>query len=286
LEQHKGRLSLALTALLTDVVGRLNVLDPETNLLSQMIVDVSRNGEFRWLWNHIQRTNDDVPPFVLDVGAYDGVMASNSFNFLTLSGWQGLLVEADEGNCRTAKANLKFVHERGLAPPVNFHCGAIGRVDERVELVDWGDLRESRSLAGSRYGNNSEENLKGATSRKMIDVSSIPTFIESEYVPRAVGVLSIDVEAATIDVLEGFMAAGLDFRYLILEVIAPKNSNRNVIEMRHYVDSLLVNEQTRKRNCWRIAYIGFNAIFQCELRLPVSERNKRLIPLRQNDNTA
>jgi hypothetical protein len=40
LEQHKGRLSLALTTLLTDVVGRLNVLDPETNQLSQMVVDV------------------------------------------------------------------------------------------------------------------------------------------------------------------------------------------------------------------------------------------------------
>lgn len=87
---------------LTKESGRVVVL-PEVN---RVLFDVSAKQTFRFLFDHMLINHEEelLPglsmksleknwgSFVVDLGAFDGIIASNSYNFMEL-GWRGLLVE-------------------------------------------------------------------------------------------------------------------------------------------------------------------------------------------------
>ena len=96
----------ALARLERDVVGRLHVVDDETMSVG---VDVSHSGEATWVYRRYQqalrssspgkrdgnksaRLDPGFAPLVVDVGANDGFLSSNSYN-LARWGFSTVLVE-------------------------------------------------------------------------------------------------------------------------------------------------------------------------------------------------
>lgn len=108
IRRHSALLGLARGAVegLTKESERVVVLPS----LNRVLFDVSAKHTFRFLFDHMLANHEeDLLPglaakslqqnrgsFVVDLGAFDGIIASNSYNFLEL-GWRGLLVEPTPG---------------------------------------------------------------------------------------------------------------------------------------------------------------------------------------------
>jgi len=81
---------------------------------NQTIFDVSLDKEFSFILHHMvnhypdeELTEDHL---IVDIGAYDGMIQSNSYNFIQL-GWSALLVEPSKRNFESLKRNMKNLME-------------------------------------------------------------------------------------------------------------------------------------------------------------------------------
>jgi len=73
--------------------------------LNKVGVDVSSSGEVMFILSRMQaQKSQPWAQFVVDIGANDGIMSSNSFNFIQL-GWSALLVEPQNSQLDLAKKN-------------------------------------------------------------------------------------------------------------------------------------------------------------------------------------
>lgn len=86
--------------------------------ISYLGFDVSSAGEANYLQKRIQSRaslfSDHYMLLIVDIGANDGLMSSNSFNFIQL-GWNATLVEPQVAELNLAKTNI----ERYQLPSVN-----------------------------------------------------------------------------------------------------------------------------------------------------------------------
>lgn len=78
--------------------------------ISRISVDVSNSGEAVYIMQRIQMKYAEFnklpwSPLVVDIGANDGFMSSNSFNFIQC-GWSALLVEPQQYQIDLARRNL------------------------------------------------------------------------------------------------------------------------------------------------------------------------------------
>jgi hypothetical protein len=82
---------------LPQLIDRLVVHD------HKLLVDYSDSGEFAFLYHRMRSLNvlsDPKNQLVVDVGANDGLLSSNSFNFVQL-GWSAVLVDPVEAQVCT-----------------------------------------------------------------------------------------------------------------------------------------------------------------------------------------
>lgn len=69
-------------------------------------IDVSHSGEFLYIYRHIlARRKFPYARLVIDIGANDGLLSSNSFNFIQM-GWSGLLVEPQASQAEMSAKNV------------------------------------------------------------------------------------------------------------------------------------------------------------------------------------
>lgn len=95
-------------SLMQDTVERLYMIEEEGSekKLRTFGVDVSHSGEFLYIYRHIlARRNFPYARLVIDIGANDGLLSSNSFNFIQI-GWSGLLVEPQASQAEMAAKNV------------------------------------------------------------------------------------------------------------------------------------------------------------------------------------
>jgi hypothetical protein len=78
--------------------------------ISFLALDVSSAGEAAYLLRHIQYRGDNFfskyRRLIVDIGANDGLMASNSFNLIQL-GWDAILVEPQQELLHQAQENIE-----------------------------------------------------------------------------------------------------------------------------------------------------------------------------------
>jgi hypothetical protein len=75
-------------------------------LLGSLGLDVSHSGEWLLVFKRIQaRRTFPYEQLVVDIGANDGLLGSNSYNFIQL-GWHAILVEPMSSQIDQAKVNL------------------------------------------------------------------------------------------------------------------------------------------------------------------------------------
>ena len=67
-------------------------------------IDMSHAGEIGFIYRRIQSSDFKFPRLVVDIGANDGLLSSNSFNLIQL-GWSAILVEPVPSQMDLAKMN-------------------------------------------------------------------------------------------------------------------------------------------------------------------------------------
>jgi len=102
-----------LVSLIQETVERIYVTNTRTDgnhsstSLGKFKIDSSHSGEFLYLYERIlSRRHSKVSRLIIDVGANDGFLSSNSFNFIQ-HGWDALLVEPQYQQIETAKKHLQ-----------------------------------------------------------------------------------------------------------------------------------------------------------------------------------
>lgn len=98
-----------LSSILQDTVERIYITYPKGNKnisLSTFKLDTSHSGEFLYLYRRIlSRKSFLYKRLIVDIGANDGFLSSNSFNFIQ-HGWNGILVEPLSEQLHLARYHL------------------------------------------------------------------------------------------------------------------------------------------------------------------------------------
>lgn len=157
----------------------------------------------------------DFPPWLVDVGAYDGVVQSNSLPFVR-QGWHGLLVEPHPrifsmlerthgGNQRVRCVNKAVAAERGVA---TFFLG------------DGGDTSMTSTLC-----TDDNELLNARRTGQSIEVQTdtLTNLLAEAGFPRDIGFLSVDAEGMDYEVL-----SALDFGRFQPRIVVSEDYPLNV----------------------------------------------------------
>jgi FkbM family methyltransferase len=209
---------------------------------------------------------------VLDIGANDGILSSNSRFFLQL-GWNATLVEPLKDQLELALSNNMYASDpngdssRGVLCGIQAAISANGEDGTaRLELSDDRSSMESRLLydtdSDSSPGSASSSAASGRSNSRhsrrrsweSIEVRtvSLPTLKRECRVPNKIALLSIDVEGLGAEVLLHALQH-LQPAYIIFELIHHDDD---------VVKELLL--QLRSRGYRVLSRVGWNAIFELD----------------------
>jgi len=153
----------------------------------------SQHGEDRWLDSYFRNKYNG---FFVEVGAYDGVVLSNTYFFEIERQWTGILIEPDSknaANCRANRSNSEICECAAVGSPeiaeIAFFKVSGGEVYSTVNLV------ESHAQRLEQFGLTPTETKVAARTLDQI-------FAKSEV--KSIDFISIDVEEGELDVLKGF----------------------------------------------------------------------------------
>ena len=92
-------------------VERLFIISTPNETINSVGVDVSGAGEASFIYRRILASRQkDYHKLVVDIGANDGYLSSNSFNFIQW-GWDAILVEPMEDQLELARRNVgRYIH--------------------------------------------------------------------------------------------------------------------------------------------------------------------------------
>jgi FkbM family methyltransferase len=152
----------------------------------------AQHGEDRWLDVFFGGKRNG---FFVEVGAYDGIVLSNTYYFETL-GWRGVLVEPDPekaNKCRANRPQSQVFECAAVASPtateVSFYSVQGGQVYSTINMTD----AHRRRL--SEYGLAFKETrVPARTLDSILDAAG----------SRAIDLVTIDVEEGELEVLRGF----------------------------------------------------------------------------------
>jgi len=252
LSTEKGGGLWTLSQLISEGPERLWIVQPSTpeerqqkklgkgepSFAARIVVDVSWDLEFSFLLSSMKKRDwisnkvIDFEPYVVDLGAFDGKLSSNSYNFFQLgTQWKGLLVEASTINMNLAKDNTAkfliagndihyencFVQDKelgvndptttklrvGVNPMQNsqFKTRIDVRSDQHTKL---GGLLETEKDADGEYLN--------------VQVKSIKEIMETNNVPKRFAVLDVDIEGMDWEILTTIMSLGYQPQYVVVEI--------------------------------------------------------------------
>ena len=194
----------------------------------------AQHGEDRWLEHYFRGAKSG---FFVEVGAYDGLVLSNTF-FLESLGWRGILVEPVPEKARRCRENRP--HARV------FECAAVAPgtpAEIQFDLVEGGEVYSTSAMTPEHAARLVEYGL----TRRSIAVSTrtLDSILE-EVAPKRVDFVSIDVEGAELDVLRGFDLDVWHPRVVMIEVNTPRRSDEIARLFRSagyvYLTSLGIND--------------------------------------------
>ena len=246
----------ALARLERDVVGRLHVVDDETMSVG---VDVSHSGEATWVYRRYQqalrsssspgkrdgnksaRLDPGFAPLVVDVGANDGFLSSNSYN-LARWGFSTVLVEPNPAMlalAREAQEPMIDPYGEGVQRGCYVNAGMAGvEAATTMKLKVGGDVVAMESslvdVGGASGGGGVGKNGRGDDSREqklaqlrgggawggdVIEVDVLPASEVAKRcdVPKDFALLSVDAEGVGDAVLREWIVAGHKPRWILYE---------------------------------------------------------------------
>ena len=283
----------ALARLERDVVGRLHVVDDEAMSVG---VDVSHSGEATWVYRRYQqalrssqgkRDGDEsarssaardpgFAPLVVDVGANDGFLSSNSYN-LARWGFSTVLVEPNPAMlalAREAQEPMIDPYREGVQRGCYVNAGMAGvEAATTMKLKVGGDVVAMESslvdVGGASGGGGVGKNGRGDDSREqklaqlrgggawggdVIEVDVLPASEVAKRcdVPKDFALLSVDAEGVGDAVLREWIVAGHKPRWILYESM-------------HNPTPFDVTKEWLEGKGWRyVRKIGWNHAFELE----------------------
>src|ERR1700690_206325 len=165
----------------------------------------SQHGEDRWLERYFRGKREG---FYVDVGAYDGVVISNTYYFEKI-GWSGILLEPNPTKAELCRQNRPASRV--------FECAAVSTTETtHVEFLDVPGGEVYSTVVPSEFN---LERLKdyGLSSRRLMVQARTLDSILAEVAPAQIDFVSIDVEGAELEVLKGFDIARWRPRLVMIE---------------------------------------------------------------------
>lgn len=159
----------------------------------------SQGGEDFLIW---QILGDRPTGVFVDVGAFDGIHLSNSYSF-ELAGWRGICVEPIPDIyelCLRNRPRTACVHAACVGDPaidrVTLKREKLGLLSTVSEDIDEADIRRRYENRGLEFEGFESIDVPARTLDSILD----------EQLPDGVGIdfVSIDVEGAEVQVLDGF----------------------------------------------------------------------------------
>ena len=197
---HMSVVFVALRGIVEQIPERLVTIDKNGDYSGRMVVDLSWDREFSLIAALLEKRTPkprDFEDFAVDLGAFDGKISSNSYNFFQL-GWGGLLVEANSDSMQLTKDHTKQFLDLGQR-----------LVYEQVAVVNKplkpGEPKQMRLV---QYANPTENALETMVRKKdwktakildeakwnVVDKVDIVALFKRNKVPLKFGLLSIDIE--------------------------------------------------------------------------------------------
>lgn len=221
--------------------------------LHRVVFDVSAEGTFGFVFNHMMHhhkeslfpelvhgagAGDPRLRMVVDFGAFDGLIASNSYNFLEL-GWTALLVEPSPTTFKVLHQTTARFEDRKFLENV-----AVGDEDKDVTFYVYDNPTSNSLFQRDEYA----ERKKQLT----VPMRRASGILNSYRISKKFGVLSIDVEGMEKVVLDDVLEAGYRPRYIIMEKITLGKGQLDLGALVHSMD---------EKNYSLLAQIHLNCIF-------------------------
>lgn len=201
------------------IVSRFLLVETAPGVKS-VIYDVSSRGQFGFLLSHMRRHPciADDERIVIDLGANDGFQGSHSYN-LTQLGWWAVLVEANphlEAELRHNAARKKRWF--GHADRVIVRMSAVTPHEDGAHTLNvQGWEHTGASLLPSTREGSFGVTVRGESVRTLMGSIEQSLIGRGATLPRAFGVLSLDIEGLDLGVLTEVCAAGFRPRYIVSE---------------------------------------------------------------------
>ena len=162
----------------------------------------SQHGEDTFLWNHIHNSKKKFNKVIVDIGALDGIINSNSRLFLE-DGWKGVLFEPNK------KSFSKLLVNNNNFDNDLFNI-AVSDKDCFVNFT------ENKRIAG-------HSKIDGTGDNTVFSISG-------EHLKRygQIGILDIDTEGKDFDVLHSIVSVGIKPQYIIIESNTKELKNKIV----------------------------------------------------------
>ncbi|WAR28315.1 hypothetical protein MAR_014019 [Mya arenaria] len=179
--------------------------------ISRLGFDVSSAGEFLFILEQMQRQKAEPwKKLVVEIGANDGLLSSNSYNFIQM-GWSAILVEPQRDQLDLAKKNHDGLTNQHQDQSVHYVHAVISDHDGQEKLHVSADLfsMQSRIVSEEEQDSNYVE----------VPSYSVKTFVSKYKVPKHFGVLSIDVEGMEDKIIRQWVEHGFRPIYIILEFV-------------------------------------------------------------------
>lgn len=172
----------------------------------------SQHGEDFLLWSVF---GDQPTGFFVDIGAFDGVLFSNTLSF-EQAGWQGVCVEAHPvyfEHCQQARPGSVCLHAAcvgdAASPGITFYADELGLFSGVLAGRDAELTRRYCWLGGREFQGFASIQVPAMTLDQILD-AHLPAHAKIDFV-------SIDVEGSELDVLRGFDLARRRPRVLLVE---------------------------------------------------------------------
>ena len=197
---HMSIAFVALRGIVEQIPERLVTLNKNGDYSGRIVVDLSWDREFSLISKLLQKRTPkprDFEDFVVDLGAFDGKISSNSYNFFQ-AGWSGLLVEANSGSMQLTKDHTRQFLDLGQR--LSYEQVAVInhplKPDEpkTIRLVQYANPTENALETLVRKSEIESARVKGAETWTFVDKVDIMTLFKRNKVPLKFGLLSIDIE--------------------------------------------------------------------------------------------
>ncbi|GFN76869.1 hypothetical protein PoB_000337500 [Plakobranchus ocellatus] len=194
-----------------------DVKDRTMKDISLLGLDVSHSREATYIYNRILgRKNFPYHFFVVDIGANDGFLSSNSFNFIQW-GWDAVLVDPQGTELQSAWQNIKS------------YIDQYSEGDQRVEFVRAAitDRDGSVPFHYSKQGQGTMSHVAEAgvhnrlKDEVILRVSglTVKTLAAKTKIPKNFGVLSIDAEGLGKEITNQWLTLGFRPAYIVTEYL-------------------------------------------------------------------